>query len=187
MSSTVLENGKVWQPNPLEIEGIDLEVGNINTIKETIESTAVGAAVVGGVVIAGGIAATVLPNDVKEKIKEKGKRRVSFVKHIVEETKEKNPCCFNFLKTCSAIFSTLLYYLDVYTDVLLMVAFYNYGYMVWFWLTLSFVGLNYLLGVGGVLVYYYTNFLLKDEIDYESRNILCCLRISFWFAALLRS
>ena len=72
-STTVLENGKVWQPNPLEIEGIDLEVGNINTIKETIESTAVGAAVVGGVVIAGGIAATVLPNDVKEKIKEKGK------------------------------------------------------------------------------------------------------------------
>ncbi len=189
MSSTVLENGKVWQPNPLEIEGIDLEVGNINTIKETIESTAVGAAVVGGVVIAGGIAATVLPNDVKEKIKEKGKRRVSFVKHIVEETKEKNPCCFNFLKTCSAIFSTLLYYLDVYTDVVLMVTFYNYGYMVWFWLTLSFVGLNYLLGVGGVLVYLYTTFLPNTEDD-EARGIYvfltcCCCCLPFPFAFII--
>jgi len=64
--------------------------------------------------------------------------------------------------------------------------------MVWFWLTLSFVGLNYLLGVGGVLVYYYTNFLLKviGEDDDEDRKIVyfftcCCCCLPFPFAFII--
>ena len=113
----------------------------LETGDNVVTAATVGAAVVGGA------AMQVAPQSVRDKIAA-GRNRCNRCFHTF---KNKHKRAFYVAGVCNAVLNVSLYFLDVYTDIVLLVTFVIHG---WFWSSvgsITFIALPYVVATYGIV------------------------------------
>ena len=111
---------------------------------------AITAVAVGGAVAAG-VATKVMPKGMKRRLQ----RKKSWVKRKTKRCKERYPLLVKVVSLANSVLSLALYFLDVFTDVNLCIAFYWNNHMVWGNLMVVFIALPYVVAMFGIAFYSY--------------------------------
>ena len=110
--------------------------------------TAMFVAGVGGTIVS--VAANkVMPSDMKHRLK----RNKSYIKHKVDDYTDKYPRLVWLVNLFVSAINLALYFLDIYTDVVLCIAFYAFGHYGWFSIMIGCIALPYVVAMVGIGVY----------------------------------
>eukprot|EP00945_MAST-04E_sp_MAST-4E-sp1_P000213 g213.t1 len=122
-----------------------MEAG-LNNADNAMFAVGVGGAVVGAV---GSRVAKVAPEGITKGVK----RQRSKIKKVVMDFQDRHPKMFWVGNFAYSVVNLGLYFLDVYTDVILCVTFYDNGHFAWFAVMATCIALPYLVAWLGTGVY----------------------------------
>jgi hypothetical protein len=138
-----------------------MEAG-LNSADNTMFAVGVGTA-------AAGVAANKI---VPKRIKSGFRRQRSALRKTVDGYRQRCPVIFWFGNFCLSGINLGLYFLDIYTDVVLCFTFYRYEHYGWFYIMAACIALPYVVAVVGIMRY------LKKEREWDAYDI-CCLGLIF--------
>jgi hypothetical protein len=144
-----------------------MEAG-LNNADNTMLAVAVGGTIVS-------VASNkVMPSDMKHRLK----RKKSYIKHKVEGCADKCPILVCLVNLFVSAINLALYFLDIYTDVVLCIAFYTFGHYGWFSIMVGCIALPYVVAMVGIGVY-----LRKEVMGGETFNderVICVIQFSIF-------
>ena len=115
----------------------------LNSADNTMLAVTVGGAAVG-------LAANkVVPRRIRSRIR----RQRSALRKRVDGCQQKFPRLFWFGNFCLAGINLGLYFLDIYTDVVLCITFYRYKHLNWFYIMAACIACPYVVALVGIAIY----------------------------------